>query len=134
MGNKPNHMPEIGVSFASNGDVVDPHVEVGPVDNDEEGCAPQPSLAPGLRDDESDAKSDFNDACDIDPKGWVTKNRGYDWLKPCRIGEVLNVDIDIHSSKDDGQYQQQNSHDIHKSQHTSQTVNLQEQSYDGIGG
>ena len=94
-------MPEIGVCVAPNGDVVDPHVEVGPVDSDEKGSACKTSVASSLRDDESNAESDFNDAGYVDPKGCITKNFGDDWLEPSRIGEVLNADIDVHSSKED---------------------------------
>ena len=100
-------MPKIGVCVAPNGDVVDPHVEVGPIDDDEKRCAPQPGLTSSLRDDESNAKSDFNDAGQVDPKGCVTKNYGDDRLKPNRIGEVLNADIDVHSTKYNGENQQQ---------------------------
>ena len=99
-------MPKIGVCVASNGDVVDPHVEVGPIDDDEKRCAPQPGLTSSLRDDESNAKSDFNDAGQVDPKGCVTKNYGDDRLKPNRIGEVLNADIDVQSTENDRREEQ----------------------------
>ena len=99
-------MPEICVSFASNSDVVDPHVEVGPIDNDEEGCAPKTGFATSLRDDEPDAKSDFNDPSHVDPKGCVTKNCGDNGLKPDRVGEVLHADIDVQSAENDRREEQ----------------------------
>ena len=99
-------MPKIGVCVAPNGDVVDPHVEVGPIDDDEKRCAPQPGLTSSLRDDESNAKSDFNDAGQVDPKGCVAKNCGDDWLKPNRIGEVLNADIDVQATENDRREEQ----------------------------
>ena len=92
-------MPEISVCVAPNGDVVDPHVEVGPVDSDEKGSACKTSIALSLRDDESNAESDFNDASHVNPKGWVAENCGDNWLEPSRIGEVVNADIDVHSTK-----------------------------------
>ena len=102
MGDQPNHMPEICVSFASNGDVVDPHVEVGPIDHDEKSCAPQTGLTSSLRDDESNAESDFNDAGHVDPKGCITKNFGDNGLKPDRVGEVLNAYIDVQAAEYNG--------------------------------
>ena len=96
-------MPEIGVGLAVQRDVVDPHVQVGPVNTDEEHHAPERCVTTGRRQNKADADGDFHDARDENPKRWVSEDRWDDGLKPCGVGEVLNTDVDVCQTKDNTQ-------------------------------
>ena len=92
-------MPEVGVGLAVERDVVDPHVEVRPVNADEKHQAAQRRIPSSPRQDEADADANFHDTGDEHPNGWVAENRRDNRLKPGGVGEVLDADIDIHASK-----------------------------------
>ena len=92
----------MGVGLAVERDVVDPHVEVGPVNANEENHTSQRSMATGPRQNEADANGDFHDAGDEHPNGWVAKNRWDNRLKPRRIREMLNANVDVHQTENSG--------------------------------
>ena len=87
------------VGFSVERDVVDPHVEVRPVDADEKHQAAQRCITAGPRQYEADADGDFHHARDEHPNSGVAKDRWYDGFEPGRVGEVLNADVDVHRPK-----------------------------------
>ena len=94
-------MPEIGVGLAVQRDVVDPHVEVRPVNADKEHHAPERCVATDPRQHETDTDGNLHHARDEDPNRWVAEDRWDDGLKPCGVGEVLDADVDVHPTKHD---------------------------------
>ena len=97
----------VGVGLAIKRDVVDPHVEVGPVDSDEKHQAAQRRIPTGPRQNKANADGDFHHAGDEHPNGWVAQHGRDDGLKPCGVGEVLDADVDVHAAKNDGKKAQQ---------------------------
>ena len=92
-------MPVVGVGLAVERYVVDPHVEVRPVNTHQKHQAAQGRIAPSPRQDEADADGNFHHARDEHPDGRVAQDSGDDRLKPSRVGEVLNTDIDVHQTE-----------------------------------
>ena len=90
----------VGVGLAVKRDVVNPHVEVGPVNANEENHAAQCCIPTGPGQNQADANGDFHDTGDEHPNGWVAQNRRDNRLKPNGVGEVLDADIEVHASKD----------------------------------
>ena len=97
-------MPVVGVGFAVERDVVDPHVEVRPVDADEEHKTPEAGIATGSWENEAHANGDFHDAGDEHPDGWVAQDCRDDGFEPGGVGKMLDADIDVHASKDNGKH------------------------------
>lgn len=94
----------MSVGLAVERNVVDPHVEIRPINSNEEHQARQPCIPPRERENEADADGDFHHARDEHPDGGVAQHRRDDRLKPSGIGEVLNAYIDVHTAKDNAQY------------------------------
>lgn len=92
----------MGVGFPVERDVVDPHVEIRPIDTNEKHQAAQRCITTGPRQHEADADGNFHDTGDEHPDGRVPKDRRYDWLEPSRVGEMLDADVDVHQTKSDG--------------------------------
>ena len=102
------HVPVMSVGLAVERDVVDPHVEIRPINSNEEHQARQPCIPPRERENEADADGNFHHARDEHPDGGVAQDGGNDGLKPGGIGEVLNAYIDVHSPKENcGQHHHQ---------------------------
>ena len=80
-------------------DVVDPHVEVRPVDPNEKHHTAQRRIASSPRQDEADADGDFHHTGDQHPDGRVAQHGRNDRLKPGSVGEVLDTDIDVHRTE-----------------------------------
>ena len=93
-------MPVVSVGLAVERDVVDPHVQIGPVNTHQEHQAAQRRMASGPRQNEANADGDFHDTGDEDPNGWIAQHGRDDGLKPGGVGEVLDADVDVHASKE----------------------------------
>jgi hypothetical protein len=92
----------MGVGLPAEWDVVVPHVEVRPVDADKEHKAAQTSVATGPWKNEPNADGDFHDAGDEHPNRWVAQHGRHDGFEPNGVGEMLDADVDVHTSKHDG--------------------------------
>ena len=91
----------MSIPHAVQGNVVDPHVEVGPVNAHQENHASKRRMATRPRQNKADANGDFHHAGDEDPNGWVAQDRWNNRFKPGRVGEVLHPNVDVHASKHD---------------------------------
>ena len=100
-------MPVVGVGLAVERDVVDPHVEVRPVNADEKHQATQRRIPSGPRQNKANANGDFHHAGNEHPNGWVAQHGWNDGFKPGGVGEVLNTNVDVHAAKNDGKKAQQ---------------------------
>ena len=92
----------VGVGLAVERDVVDPHVEVRPVDSNEKHQAAQRRIPSSPRQNQADTDGNFHDAGDEHPDGWVAQHGWNDGFEPSRVGEVLDADVDVHQTKSDG--------------------------------
>ena len=100
LSHQPNHVPVMSVGLAVEWNVVDPHVEIRPINSNEEHQARQPCIPPRERKNEADANGNFHHARDEHPDGWVAQHSRDNRLKPGRVREVLNADIDVHPTKE----------------------------------
>ena len=80
-------------------DVVDPHVEVRPVNADQKSHAAKGRKATGSREDQAGTDADFHHPGDEHPNRRVAQDGGDDRLEPSRVGEVLDADVDVHQPK-----------------------------------
>lgn len=95
-------MPVAGIGLAVERDVVDPHVEVRPVDAGQENYTAQCRTGTGLWKNEPHTDGDFHDTRDEHPNRGVAQDCRNDGFEPSGVGEVLNADVDVHASKHDG--------------------------------
>ena len=65
-------------------DVVDPHVEIGPVNADQEHQAAQRCITTSPRQNEPHADGNFHHAGDEHPDGWIAEDRRNDGFEPVR--------------------------------------------------
>ena len=100
LGHQAKHMPVVGVGFSIKRYVVDPHVEVRPVDANEEHKAAQASVATGPWKNEAYADGDLHHAGDEHPNRWITQHGRHDGFEPSGVGKVLHADVNVHPSED----------------------------------
>ena len=83
-------------------DVFHPHVEVGPIENDKgEGCG-HSCATTGLGDNQADANENFDHTARMHPKTGIFKLGGDNGLKPYRVREMLNANIDKEKTEENG--------------------------------
>ena len=92
-------MPRIAVGLAPDGQIIDPHVEVGPVHTNEEGGGQEGSTAAVAPKHQTQAEADFHDTGQPHPEGGVAKHVRDDGLEPSGVREVLDAEVDVHASK-----------------------------------
>ena len=91
----------MGVGLPAKWDVVVPHVEVRPVDANEEHKAAKRRMTTGPWKNETNADGDLHHAGDEHPNGGVAQHGWHDGLKPGGVGEMLDADVDVHQAKQD---------------------------------
>ena len=89
----------MGVGLPAEWDVVVPHVEIRPVDANEEHKAAKRRMTTGPWENKPNADGDLHHARDEHPKRWVAKDRRHDGFEPSGVGEMLDADVDVHPSK-----------------------------------
>ena len=97
------HVPVVGVGLAVKRYIVDPHVEVRPVNSNKENHTSQRSITTRPGQNKADPDGDFHDAGNEYPNGRITQYRRDNRLKPCGVRKMLNTDVDVHQTKDNTQ-------------------------------
>jgi len=97
-------VPYVGVGLTTDRQVVDPHVEISPVDCDQKSRTCQAGIPASPRNDEADANRNFYHAGDENPDARVAKDGWHDGFKPSRVGEMLDTDVGVHPTKDNRHY------------------------------
>ena len=92
----------MGVGLPAEWDVVVPHVEVRPVDANEEHKAAKRRMTTGPWKNEANADGDLHHARDEYPNGGVAQHGRNNGFEPGGVGEMLDADVDIHPPKDNG--------------------------------
>ena len=70
--------------------IIDPHVQVRPIDKDKEGSSSHSTFLSCWRVDHRCSKKNFNSPADINPELGCTKDGGHDGDKETHIGKMLN--------------------------------------------
>ena len=103
LNNPPDHM-SLSAEFGSiEGQVIDPHVEVGQRHGDHQKEEKPCSSSPGFGDGQADPKDDFERAAEQIPKGWrskVRRHNGFEWFG---IGPVQQANSTKGHPEDNGE-------------------------------
>ena len=94
LGDQAADVPRMAVGLTSDGQVVDPHVEVRPVHAYEEGGAQQGSPAAVPSNQQTQAEANFHDTGQPYPEGGVAEHVGDDGFEPGGVREVLDANED----------------------------------------
>ena len=92
-------MPRMAVGLPPDGQIVDPHVEVGPVHANEEGGGQEGSTAAVAPNHQTQTEADFHNTGQPHPEGWVAKHVRDDGFEPRGVREVLDSNHEQQKSK-----------------------------------
>ena len=93
-------MPVIPICSSSDCDIIDPHVQISPIEYDKKGSAGQPSDSACSWNNEEEADDNLGDTANPYPEPWPAKNIRNYWFKPYWISKVLYSDVDEPASED----------------------------------
>lgn len=96
-------MPVMFVCSSTDCDIIDPHVQIRPIEYDEKDSAGQSSDSSCSWKDKEEADNNFGDTADPYPEPWPAKNIGDYRFKPYWISKVLDSDVDEPDSEDSPQ-------------------------------
>ena len=94
-------MPVMSVSYAVQWYIVDPHVQVGPINPHKEGHASNGSITTCPRQNQAHANGNFHRSSDENPQSWIAEHRRDNGFKPSGVCEVLNTNPHISEPKKD---------------------------------